>query len=61
MLIEITFVTRGMGHRSHSITKEFRSYAHVINFKRKWKYSDWYIRIDGNKPTAEQMEILSKS
>jgi hypothetical protein len=58
MLIEITFVNSYRGGRSYGTTKQFSSYSHARNFAKKWTFNEWYVRIDGDKPTAEQMKQL---
>lgn len=58
MRIEITFVNRGRGGYSVGVTKQFTTYSHARNFKRKWTFDEWYCRINGQKATAEQLELL---
>jgi hypothetical protein len=58
LTIEITFVSRGK-RGSVGTTKVFHSYDHAVNFKRKWTYNEWYVTINGNKPTSEQMNLLN--
>jgi len=56
--IEITFVNEGRNGWSTSITKVFKSFDHARNFKRKWTFSEYYVRVNGNKPTLEQIAKL---
>lgn len=58
LTIEITFVSRGK-FGSVGTTKVFHSYNHAVNFKRKWTYNEWYVTINGSKPTLEQMNLLN--
>lgn len=60
LVIEITFVNRARGGWSVGTTKVFHSYSHARNFKRKWTFHEWYCRINGEKPTAEQIALLNQ-
>jgi hypothetical protein len=56
--IEITFVNEGRNGWSTSTTKVFKSFEHARNFKRKWTFSECYVKVNGVKATADDIEKL---
>ena len=58
LTIEITFVNEGRNGWSASTIKQFKSFEHARNFKRKWTFSEYYVKVNGVKATADEMEKL---